>query len=202
MPLTSQTTLQPPVSGLVPEVKLKEKLIGSLKPSENWVYGQKTYCWLHNDALITTWIYRSCINTQCKTLAEYFLKMKLPLTKLWQCNLSPSDIERIFCNAGFWKSVMIAWSRVNFHQPWIKENIASQSIWYNSLLHINNVVIEPKESFPIDCTISDICDDQGNLVHFNTFVKQHQISSVHWLFYRTIQYSIPKLWLSILKDEI
>ena len=66
----------------------------------------------------------------------YHIDTKLTNNLFWQCNFQLKDITQV-CNAtGFWRDVVLTWSKYNYKLATDITEIENQILWYNSSLKI------------------------------------------------------------------
>ena len=123
---------------------------------------------------------------------------------VWSCNLKIDDVDSMCkCRNGSWVEVLQLWSKFHFSEPQTRREIREQVIWYNSILRVgNNVICYRKDLYEKIQTVSDIVDDEGNIVEWNTVCMNYNIANntCNWLWYTGLCSAIPTMWKIILKD--
>jgi len=160
-----------------------------------------------NMAIKASWIVRLWHNAGTwKDRALYQIPI-VDFRYLIQCNLAPKDIPKEMCIDPFWDEVWKAWCHFNFQEniedP---EVIYHQSLWYNSLIRVNNKICIYRRWIDAGIMwISNITKEQGNCMFLkhNELEQKYSMTIPFTEYYGLIK-SIPKEWhikLSMSKTE-
>ena len=121
---------------------------------------------------------------------------------MFKGNISETDANQVMvkkCNQ-FWKDVMLAWCKFNFHDNVTDINICHEQIWFNSHIKINGKLCFNKTMYEAGIVnIKDLCRNDG------TIMKQEEIErlfdiKVNFLTYAGLINAIPKTWKTIMKN--
>ena len=82
------------------------------------------------EALKISWIFRL---EDDSTLTECAYNNLDPILRslIWRCNISKKDCNIYYADS-FWKEMLLAWTKLNYHEPENKETVLDQIIWNNS----------------------------------------------------------------------
>lgn len=109
----------------------------------------------------------------------------------FKCNCSPRDVKSIDNN--FVRQVIEAWCRASYISP--RRDFGIQHIWNNSNIRINDkIVFYPKLFEKHVQYVSDLFDDNGRPLSFETFIIKYNIDSLPFTLYWGLLHSIPLNW--------
>lgn len=134
-----------------------------------------------------------------KALSEQFLpKIK---QDIWLCNLASRDVSMVMQKSSFWRDVLYSWSTINHKIPNNVTEIATQSLWFNSFVKVNNKLVYHERAH-----------SQGMMFLYNIWNKENQtffthnqiqqiygINVISFLDYYGLVSAIPGNWVRELK---
>ena len=118
--------------------------------------------------------------------------------RIWNCNISIKDINKIPDMSNYARSIWLAWSQFNYApQRDTQEEILTFRVWGNSLISRENKPIFDKKLVRsgID-TILDMYDP--NTGKITTYEKIQEQFDIPYLMYISLRAAIPNIW----KNEI
>ena len=125
----------------------------------------------------------------------YYQLSKTLRENIWTCNLAPSDFSLLNIQSHFWRSVLIAWSELNYVKHVPPDEFMYQTIWFNS--HIR------KEGKPFLCKIAydnglsqifQLFNDMGELRTAADIAAEFHVPILQ---INTILAALPKEWRKI-----
>ena len=129
----------------------------------------------------------------------------------WDCALDSKDAKAYlqkFENVDlFWRQCAIHWFNYTwhkYHEDQVDPHpLASEIIWYNSQIRINQKVVEPMGKWAsLGCIyITDLLTEEGEFYCYVDAVSKYD-SSVNWLQYLAICKAIPKQKILNMKSNL
>ena len=150
-----------------------------------------------------SWVKRlTNLDKSCKSLAMYSIKPRIKNDEFWLCNFSEKDVHLACKPTPFWKSVVQAHAKLNYHDICDINTLMEERIWLNSHIKINNnmIIIQELQSKGV-MQIIDIFNEEKN--RFYTVQELNEIfeTKVLYLDYLSLISAIPKLWKKIIRDQ-
>ena len=137
-------------------------------------------------------------DTMVKQFAENALCQTMQ-QDVWLCNISIRDAKICF-KESFWRDVLVAWAQINYKNPCSPTEMATQIIWYNSFLRINDkpffLVVPYKEGLK---EIGQMFNASGGIIPCKTCCDMFKLTIMQR---NSIMSAIPKEWKSALSTEI
>ena len=96
-----------------------------------------------HQALHIQWIAR-VIHDQSFEYVYLLLNPHLGKT-IWECNINPKDVTQMF-EPSYWREVLVQWAMVHHSEPQDIKEVKNQIIQYNSLIHVDNMLIVCKKN--------------------------------------------------------
>ena len=88
------------------------------------------------DGIKIGWIFKLIEEEELlKSCIFYDLSPSLKM-EIFHCNLCVKDSEVLFGNDTYWKQMLMAWAKINFHIPKSKADVLNEVLWYNSHIKI------------------------------------------------------------------
>ena len=118
---------------------------------------------------------------------------------IWKVNINVEDIKMLFPQS-FWRDVLSSWSEFNFEAgiELEKSEILSQIIWYNSNLRVKNSPFCFKRPLKNGLMyLNQLVNYEGGLLSCQNVCQMFELTTMQ---YNMITASLPKRWLSILKN--
>ena len=155
-------------------------------------------------AIKTTWVGKSiqhCIEepTDWMALANTFMPLDIP--DMWEANLKPSDINRLNIGSSIWKSILLAWAKINYHNPSTETDILNEMLCYNSHITIQSAVIDGGRLRKAGIKyLRDIVDMQHRqFLSFKQLQWEFGTDIGTFLEYNALIIAIPQAWVSKVK---
>ena len=154
-------------------------------------------------SLKCSWIKRLCDENyhEWKLIPMHYLKKYLGKEFKFHSNMKiPKNILDLF--PIFYKEILDNWGKIYSQEPTVPSTIASQYLWFNNQIKIDNNVVffkhfsENKINF-----VSDILDDKGNIKTWQNIILQHKISKNSYLKWIQLTHAIPKSWKRELNQD-
>ena len=151
---------------------------------------------LRQKSLYISWIAK--IQDDASMMYVYDLLIPNIQEHIWECNLNIADCKKEVPNC-FWRDVLITWAEVHFNEPQDQQEVLDQIIWYNSLIRINDRVLQ----MPCDgCVIkiADIIKEDDAFCTYEDFKQKFQFQ-FSWLQYQSLIHAIPPYWKVLINSE-
>ena len=154
-------------------------------------------------SLKCSWIKRLCDENyhEWKLIPMHYLKKYLGKEFKFHSNMKiPKNILDLF--PIFYKEILDNWGQIYSQEPTVPSTIASQYLWFNNQIKIDNNVVffkhfsENKINF-----VSDILDDKGNIKTWQNIILQHKISKNSYFKWIQLTHAIPKSWKRELNQD-
>ena len=101
-----------------------------------------------------------------------------------------------------YKEILNYWGKTYSQQPNVPSTIASQFLWFNNLINIDNSVVFFKDFSESKINyVSDIFDDKGNLKTWETIQTQYKISKKFYFKWLQLTQAIPRSWKKELSQD-
>ena len=148
-------------------------------------------------ALKNAWVKRSVLKDRDDTvlmLAKYHIKPQIIFSEFWRLNFSCKHVDAVCNSHGFWHSVIIAWTKYNYHEVEDIQDIIAQRLWGNSQILVGNKPIFNKNLIEKGIfTVLDLYDNQKG--HLRTYQDTCDMyGNVNFLDYLSILSAIPYKW--------
>ena len=153
---------------------------------------------LKHQALIMGWIKKCKYDEILYKLAQHFLKGKFEL--LCRANLNQKDFASIRQSDGFWWETMARWCTANFHQPQNQELVLQQSLWYNSMIKIDDKVVYYEDAYRAGITTIESIWSGNKFIEYKEFTDMFG-NTINWLQYQALISAIPEYWKYLLEKE-
>ena len=153
-----------------------------------------------DDSIKISWVKAISKDAYLRRLA--FAQLQPTLQEdIFKCNLNEQDIEKEF-KPGFWRDVLLAWSRVAFTKDidiLNQADILRQVIWYNSAIRIGNKPVFYKNAYEKGLTtLYDLLDDQLNLMSNINLCNKYGLTTMQL---NSVINALPKHWKRVLFKE-
>jgi len=122
---------------------------------------------------------------------------------LLSCNINQEDIKKIvkFKNNSLWLEVFIEWCYLNFdHNPFTKEDILHQSIWFNSHIKVGKRMVFNKKLYQAGVKYLKDIVRENKLLTIRELYELYKVD-ISFLEYGGIINAIPKEWKKYIKVE-
>lgn len=96
----------------------------------------------------------------------------------------------------FYQNMLKLWTVLSSSTPLTASSIMSQCIWYNSVLKIDNKIINPSlfKGFNKSLFIADFFDHTGKLLCWNAFKENQNIDAHNFYQWLQITNALPQQW--------
>jgi len=154
-----------------------------------------------SEALKLKWIglLKEIVDIDRNDVWRNWVKINIPkvdITYFLRCNISPNDVKQVlkFDKNSFWLEVFTKWFKLTYNNyPMSREEVYGQTLWYNSLIKIDNKMIFQRKWY--DHGIKFLSD----LIKEGTLLTPEELSSkydlkINFLELLSISKAIPKDW--------
>lgn len=149
-------------------------------------------------ALKCQWVASAKNSENIGSLANQFLPpVGVNCNNLWMCNLHKRDIINLIMDS-FWRDVLLAWAETYVQIIDSPTKIATQIIWYNSMIRIRNkpIYFEKAAAAGILFIYNIWNPIQRRFFNFQEILQIYGQDSISFLDYYGILSAIPRNWVS------
>ena len=122
--------------------------------------------------------------------------------KIWDCNMNLEDVKKLIKHESFWKSLVIAWSKIHFFEPRSTKEIKNEIIWNNSHIRIGNNPIQPKKNLVENglLRVQDLLMEDDQIKNFDILKREFLVED--WMFYSQLIAALKKKWGNSIKNNV
>ena len=122
---------------------------------------------------------------------------KILARRIFECNLAPDDVSKLFTMTEFWPQILHAWAQLHYINDVDPQHIGEQIIWYNSHIKVANKPFLWKKTYA------------KGLVHVKQLFANNKMLGftdaqdkfgLNFLQMRSLIEAIPKPWKHAMKE--
>ena len=120
---------------------------------------------------------------------------------IWQTNLTPQYVDRMFPKRNVWTEVLKKWSELHFEKPVYASQVKKEILWYNANIKIANTPVFEKNWHKAGINrVEDLLKEDGTFCNVKEISNKYECK-IDYLFYYGLIKAIPVEWKRWMKED-